>query len=134
MSIETQGESLQPGTPAGEYPLKQPAGVNVSTIGSRIKQAREAARLTQQEVAVKLEVNRASVAQWEIGASKPAQDRLSPLAEFLGVSVQWLAFGEEKATSRNGYTPGVTEDVEAKRRDIVRQIRDLALELDDTYR
>ena len=106
----------------------------MSTIASRIKQAREAARLSQQEVASHLGLSRNSVAQWEIGANRPAHDRLAKLAGFLGVTVQWLLLGEGESGVKASVAPEEDADRKDKARDLIRTIRTLVLELDDLTR
>lgn len=64
-------------------------------ISSRITQAREAAEMSKSELARKMGVTPQSVYDWETGNTQPRGKRLNELAEALGVSVHWLAFGEE---------------------------------------
>ena len=134
MTVETQPPAVSPSNTAGEYPLKQPAGVEVSTFSSRVRQARDAARLTQDELAAKVGVDRATVGTWESG-TKPRPKRVDGLAKALNVSVDWLLFGDNKPPARGMAGTNEAEDeVEERRRALARQIRDLSLELDDTYR
>src|SRR5690554_6008836 len=65
----------------------------METLGSRIRQARDAARLKQHQVAARFGIKRPTVAQWEAGTARPASDKIAPLAEMLGVSVDWLLNG-----------------------------------------
>ncbi len=134
MTVDTKDPSMQPSTAAENYPLKQPAGVDVSTFGSRVRQARDAARLTQEDLASKVNVDRATVGTWEAGV-KPRPARIDALAKALNVTADWLQFGDAKPPSRNmGGLSELENEVEAHRRSLARQIRDLSLELDDTYR
>lgn len=66
-------------------------------ISGRITQAREAAGISKSELARKLGVTPQSVYDWEQGNTAPRGKRLNELADALGVSVHWLAFGEESA-------------------------------------
>lgn len=64
-----------------------------SDISGRITQAREAADISKSELARKLGVTPQSVYDWEQGNTAPRGKRLNDLADALGVSVHWLAFG-----------------------------------------
>lgn len=54
-------------------------------LKDRLRAARREAGLTQREVARQLGIAAASVAQWEIGRSRPDIARLARLAELYGV-------------------------------------------------
>ena len=60
------------------------------TLGSRIRFAREARNLRQEDVAERFSIRRESVAQWEADSTKPNLSRLAELASFLTVSFDWL--------------------------------------------
>lgn len=57
--------------------------MNISDI---IKQAREEMKLTQEDLAERLEVSRQAVSKWELGASVPSPENLKLLEEVLGVT------------------------------------------------
>ena len=57
---------------------------------SRLKRLRMATRLSQAKVARALGIAPASVAQWEIGRSKPSLDSLPALAAIYGISLEVL--------------------------------------------
>jgi antitoxin CcdA len=59
-------------------------------IGSRIKQAREQAGLSQNALAGRVGITAAAVALWETARSQPTSDKLPMLAKSLGVSSAWL--------------------------------------------
>lgn len=61
-------------------------------IGKRLRQAREAAGFTQQELADRLKLQRSLIAQIEIGRSKRPRE-LEKIAKELNVSPAWLQFG-----------------------------------------
>ena len=68
--------------------------INMSTsIGERIKKAREARSLSQSELARLLRLRPQSVQQWESGNAGPQRKRLDAVAKVLDVSVSWLATG-----------------------------------------
>jgi transcriptional regulator with XRE-family HTH domain len=63
------------------------------TLGARIREARTEKRLTQQELAGRMNISVQSVSQWETNRTQPTNLRLFDLAEILGVEVQWLQKG-----------------------------------------
>jgi len=56
----------------------------------RIRELRIAQKLSQQELATKLGIDRSSVAKWETGAHSPRTDKLRQLAKVLNCSVEEL--------------------------------------------
>ena len=65
------------------------------TLGERICQYRVRRRLSQQEVAEKLEVSRQSVSKWETDGAVPELDKLVKLCELFGVGLDELVRGEK---------------------------------------
>ena len=65
------------------------------TLGERICQYRTERRLSQQEVAEKLEVSRQSVSKWETDGAVPELDTLVKLCELFEVSLDELVRGEK---------------------------------------
>ena len=63
------------------------------TLGERICQYRIERRLSQQEVAEKLEVSRQSVSKWETDGAVPELDKLVKLCELFGVGLDELVRG-----------------------------------------
>jgi len=61
-----------------------------SSLGERIRIARVAAGLTQNDIAKHFGIARPNVTQWESGTTRPDQDRLPELAKLLNVSLDWL--------------------------------------------
>ena len=60
----------------------------METLGARIKQLRK--QLTQEELAVILQVDRSTLASWEVNRREPDIATLCRLANFFQVSVDWL--------------------------------------------
>jgi DNA-binding XRE family transcriptional regulator len=67
-------------------------------LWQRIKHARKAARLTQEDLASKLGVSRVAVAHWEAANQDtrdyPEAHRLQDIASALNVSAGWLVSGQ----------------------------------------
>lgn len=66
------------------------AYTNKMELNERLKVARKAAGLTQQVVAEHFDIARVSVTQWELGQTRPDQDKFASLAALYGVSLDWL--------------------------------------------
>lgn len=60
------------------------------TLGTRIRQAREGARKSQENIADHFGITREAVSQWESGHTRPRTHRLVALARFLGTTLEWL--------------------------------------------
>lgn len=66
-------------------------------FGKRLKDAREAKGLTQQELADKSEVNRVTIANWEAGEGGGARaDQVKAVASALEIHPGALLFGPER--------------------------------------
>ena len=66
-----------------------------NTIALRVRSARQSARLTQAELAARLNLSRSAVAQWESASgSAPSTTNLASLALALECSFEWLATGK----------------------------------------
>lgn len=61
-----------------------------------IRKLREAANLTQNEIAEKIGVDRTAVVKWETGVAFPTSAKLPKLAEVLGCSISDLFAVPEK--------------------------------------
>ena len=59
-------------------------------FGQRIKELREEKKLTQEQLAQKLKLDRSTIAKWETGEAMPRADKLPVLAEVLGCSISDL--------------------------------------------
>ncbi|MDX1742470.1 MAG: helix-turn-helix transcriptional regulator [Ruegeria sp.] len=69
-------------------------GPEAATLGDRIAGAREAAGMTQSQLARRLGVKKATIAAWENDLSEPRANRLSMIAGMVNVSIMWLLTGE----------------------------------------
>lgn len=61
----------------------------------RLYQLRRERGLSQEELAGRLGVSRQAVQKWESGAAQPTLDKLTALARYFGVTLDWLVNGEE---------------------------------------
>lgn len=57
---------------------------------SKIRKARKDTGFTQAEVAKETDIPRSTIAKYEIGKLQPDLEKLGILADFYGVSVDWL--------------------------------------------
>ena len=67
---------------------------DVATFGDRLAGAREAAGLTQEELAQRLGVRLSTLEAWEDDMAEPRGNRLQMLAGLLNVSLTWLLTAE----------------------------------------
>jgi transcriptional regulator with XRE-family HTH domain len=63
---------------------------NGDDIGSRIRAARSARGLSQEQLAELIGKTKGAVSQWEQGTTTPRRELIDPLARHLGVTVSWL--------------------------------------------
>ena len=66
---------------------------------SKLQQARKLAGYTQRQVAAETGLKQATIASYEIGRTQPDIETIGILADFYGVSVDWLIgtnHGEKK--------------------------------------
>lgn len=75
------------------YSVFEKGSVQVS-FGDRLKEARQKAGLTQSELASKLEVSAAMIAQYETGKRNPKKGTLAKLAEALKLGYSYTKTGE----------------------------------------
>ena len=68
------------------------------TVGERIKKARKAKGLTQEELAKSLGVSFAMIGQYERGERNPKYETLQRIADALNVNIGVLLYGEHSTT------------------------------------
>lgn len=68
----------------------------IAGFPARLRRARLARGLTQEELATPLGLTRVAIARAEAGATTPRLEHLEAMARALGVTGGWLAFGEGK--------------------------------------
>ena len=69
--------------------------VNYQDLGLRVRDARKAKHLTQEQLAAALFVSRTAVSKWESGRGTPNIESLKAIAAYFSVSVDTLLSGEE---------------------------------------
>jgi len=69
-------------------------GPDTATFGDRVAGAREAAGMTQAQLARRLGIKKATLSGWEQDMSEPRANKLSMMAGLLNVSIVWLLTGE----------------------------------------
>ena len=60
------------------------------TLGEKITHLRKKRGLSQEELAITLNVSRQAVSKWETGEAKPDTDKVVALAEYFEVTTDWL--------------------------------------------
>jgi transcriptional regulator with XRE-family HTH domain len=65
-------------------------------FGERLRNAREAAGMSQQQMASRLGVKGTTVNNWEAGKEDPRANRLQMIASLLNVPLLWLLAGSQK--------------------------------------
>ena len=84
-----------------------------ATFGDRLAGAREAAGLSQEDLARRLGVKAKTIHAWEDDLSEPRANRLQMLAGLLNVSLMWLMTGNGDGVAPPEEVPPVPEDIEA---------------------
>ncbi|MEW2913786.1 helix-turn-helix transcriptional regulator [Leisingera sp. JC11] len=69
-------------------------GPDAATFGDRVAAAREAAGMTQGQLARRIGVKKSTLSAWERDLSEPRANKLTMLAGLLNVSMSWLLTGE----------------------------------------
>jgi transcriptional regulator with XRE-family HTH domain len=111
---------------------------DVATFGDRLAAAREAAGLTQSQLARRLGVKLATLRGWENDVAEPRANRVQMLAGMLNVSLAWLLSGDASDGGAPETTPTgtgamsadpifeVVKDMRMLRADLARINADLA--------
>ncbi len=95
-----------------------------TTFGDRMTGAREAAGLSQAELAKRLGVKVKTIRAWENDRSEPRANRLQMLAGVLGVSIMWLLNGEGDGLEG----PETPEELPDDMAEILKDLRSLKVE------
>ena len=71
-------------------------------FAERLKTLRKQVKLTQAQIAEKLDISQQAYASWERGVKKPTQENLVKIAQILNVSVDYLVGNSEKKSDELG--------------------------------
>lgn len=96
-----------------------------ATFGDRLAAGREAAGMTQNQLAKRLGVKTVTLRGWEDDLSEPRANRLQMLSGLLGVSLPWLLTGVGDDIG----APGDTSELPVDIADMLSELRDLRADL-----
>lgn len=82
-------------------------------IGARLRAARLANHLSQDEAGASLRKDRRAVSRWELGRTQPTLLELRDLARLYGESTDWLLFGVRTAPVVGGTLQDMFREREA---------------------
>lgn len=81
--------------------------MNDKTLGQRIKLVREQSKLTQEELAQKIDISKRSLGYYEKDEKEPVVSTVKLIAKFCNINEIWLLTGKgsmkENTNSINGY-------------------------------
>ncbi|EAQ10601.1 helix-turn-helix protein [Maritimibacter alkaliphilus HTCC2654] len=98
-----------------------------ATFGDRLAGAREAAGLTQKELAKKLGIKTKTLASWENDVSEPRANRLQMVSGLLSVSLGWLLTGEGEGVD----PPGTETEMSRDARALLLELREVQADITD---
>jgi transcriptional regulator with XRE-family HTH domain len=105
--------------------MKSWYGPETATFGDRVAASREAADMTQAELARRLGVRLTTLQSWEDDLAEPRANRLSIMAGLLNVSMMWLINGEGE-----GLTEPVSEgEISPEVRSLLNELRDTRVDM-----
>lgn len=96
---------------------------DAATFGDRLAGARDAAGMTQGQLAKRLGVKLGSLRDWENDISEPRANRLSMLSGILNVSLPWLLTGEGEGLQTPEELPAGVPEILAEMRVLRAAIR-----------
>lgn len=98
---------------------------DTATFGDRLAAAREAASMTQKDLAKKLGVKLGTLRNWEDDLNEPRANKLQMVSGILGVSLRWLLTGEGDGIDM----PEDNQIEAADLRDILTEMRSLRAQI-----
>lgn len=101
-------------------------GADSATFGDRLAAAREAANMSQADLARRLGVKTSTLRGWEDDQSEPRANRLQMLSGLLAVSLPWLLTGDGEGVEPPSDAPEISGDVVA----LLTELRDIRTDLD----
>ncbi len=103
-------------------------------IGQKIKILRKTRGLTQQQLADKLEVKRATISNYEIGRRSPHIKELENIASALGVGLDYFGVGENETIDLIARAKNIFENEEIspiEKQKIYKEIMKLYLKIEE---
>ncbi|WP_425041156.1 helix-turn-helix domain-containing protein [Primorskyibacter sp. S187A] len=101
-------------------------GPDTATFGDRLAAARDAARMSQGDLAKRLGIRVTTLRGWEEDRSEPRANHLSMMAGILNVSLMWLINGEgDGLDAPHDEEPEMSPDVAS----LLLEIRDMRTEM-----
>ena len=100
-------------------------GPDAATFGDRVAAAREAADMTQAQLARRLGIKKTTVMAWEQDLSEPRANKLSMMSGVLNVSMSWLLTGEGDDLTE----PATADEQSADYQALLRELRGLREDL-----
>ncbi len=100
-------------------------GPETATFGDRVAASREAAGMSQAELARRLGVRVATLRAWEDDLSEPRANRLSMMAGLLNVSMMWLINGQGEGLD----APAAEVSMPPNVRELLNELRDLRADM-----
>lgn len=85
-------------------------------LSEKIRELRRKAGLSQEELADKLNVSRQAVSKWELGSAVPTADKLLDIADFFGVSLDFLMRENAASETSRGISAPLSFEKPHKRR------------------
>ncbi|NBD28709.1 MAG: helix-turn-helix domain-containing protein [Alphaproteobacteria bacterium] len=98
---------------------------DTATFGDRLAAAREAASMTQKDLAKKLGIKLGTLRNWEDDLNEPRANKLQMVSGILGVSMRWLLTGEGDGIDM----PEDNQIEAADLRDILTEMRSLRAQI-----
>lgn len=101
---------------------RQPTGD--AKMGARVKAARDAAGLSQEELARRVGIEQPSLSQIETGSVMPGQETLHSIADELGVSLDYLRGRKAMALEFETFEQDLLEAMTKKQKRQLKQLDD----------
>ncbi|OUD09265.1 transcriptional regulator [Marivivens niveibacter] len=96
-----------------------------ATFGDRLAGARDAASMTQKELAAKLGIKLKTLKAWENDLTEPRANKLSMVSGLLGVSMTWLLTGDGEGPTEPSENADIAPDV----LNLLSEVRDLRVQM-----
>jgi len=105
--------------------------VDQKKIGSFLRELRKEQRITQEDLAEKLNVSSRTISRWETGSNMPDISLLIEIADFFDVSIPEIINGERKSEKMDEEVKEVAEKLsdyaDAEKVNIIKEIRKLSI-------